>query len=80
MSGEWEQNGNAVHERMSPHYAKCICICEGEDRYENAKLLAASQKMLNLLNRLIAVHEVGGTPGECFITECREVIAKANGE
>lgn len=35
----WEVNGNAVHKRISPHYAQCICVCDGENRHANAQLI-----------------------------------------
>ena len=45
--GPWENNGNAVHKRVSPHYAKCICVCDGDDRYFNAALIARAPELLH---------------------------------
>lgn len=44
--GPWENNGNAVHKRISPHYAECIAICEGPNRRENAAAIAALPDLL----------------------------------
>jgi len=47
--GPWEANGNAVHKRVSKHYATCIALCEGEQRYDNAKLIALAPELLEAL-------------------------------
>lgn len=31
---EWEANGNAVHERVSPHYGTCIATAHGDSHPE----------------------------------------------
>lgn len=37
---KWESNGNAVHRRVTPSWATCVCICEGEKRRELASFIA----------------------------------------
>lgn len=53
----WEANGNAVHKRISPHYATCICVCEGEDRHVNARLFAAAPELLRVLTELVELKD-----------------------
>lgn len=66
--GPWEHSGrNGVHKRISPSYATCIAITEGDNREANARAIAAVPQMFAALERLEkacnAVHEVsGGTP------------------
>jgi hypothetical protein len=42
----WKHNGNAVHKRVSPHFAECICVCEGDNRHANAALIARAPELL----------------------------------
>jgi len=51
-AGPWEHNGNAVHKRVSPHFAECICVCEGENRHANAALIARAPELLDANARL----------------------------
>ncbi len=53
--GPVEANGNAVHRRVSPHYATCIAFCEGDSRRDNATLIAEAFNVL---------HDTGMTPRE----------------
>lgn len=51
----WEANGNGVHKRISPHYATCIAVCNGDDRHKNAKRIAALPLMLDEIENAIDV-------------------------
>ena len=51
-AGPWEHNGNAVHKRVSPHFAECICVCEGENRHANAALIARAPELLTRVDEL----------------------------
>ncbi len=56
--GPWEHNGNAVHKRMSPHFAECVCVCEGENRHANAALIARApelQQRVDELERMLTI-------------------------
>jgi len=55
--GQWERNGNAVHERVSPHYATCIAICDGDNRYVNATAIAALPDLLKACKDVLAALE-----------------------
>jgi hypothetical protein len=48
-------------------------------RLANARLISAAPEMLECLQRLIAVHDSGYTPGEALIEQLRQVTQKAIG-
>jgi len=84
--GPWENNGNAVHKRISPHYAECIAICEGPNRRENAaaiaalpELLAAAKTVLAGLNARIDVATASRKPVFNGIADLHAAICKAEG-
>ena len=51
-----------------------------EQQQANAKLIAAAPDMLAVLQRIVAVYDVGYTPGQGLIEELRQVITQATGE
>ena len=65
--GPWECNGNAVHKRRSPLYATCIAVCDGADRYANAKAIAALPDLIEALQLLwTEVSESGNATANDF--------------
>lgn len=79
--GPWENNGNAVHKRISPHYAECIAICEGPNRRENAAAIAALPELLKHLKHMVWLVEVElKEDGGHIVVNAKAAIAKVEGE
>jgi hypothetical protein len=60
--GPWEQNGNAVHKRRSPHFATCIAVCDGSDRQANARLIAAAPELLEAIQAALRIESLWMPP------------------
>ncbi len=76
----WERNGNAIHKRISPHYATCVACFEGEDRYANAQLCLAVHDMLAVCNAIVQQEESNpNTTIAPIVSMARDAIAKAKG-
>ena len=76
--GPWERNGKAVHKRVSKQYATCICVCEGDDRYINAGVIASLPYLLEALEAFIEADNTDGI--NLAYAMAKAAIAKAYGE
>jgi hypothetical protein len=79
--GPWEQNGNAVHKRVSKSYATCVCVCDGDDRIDNARLIASTPELLaacrNALLELSRLQPILCDEDADLVQETIEEIAEA---
>ncbi len=83
--GPWERNGNAVHKRLSKHYAECVAIVGSDNKTGDANLIAAAPELLESLQAMTELFEMEyeanqpGTSSYLVLFEARKAIAKATG-
>jgi hypothetical protein len=89
--GPWERNGNAVHKRLSKHYAECVAIVGGDNKEGDANLIAAAPDLLeackllmeHIKEGLVSVYEEKADNGQPVVSACELIesaIAKATGD